>query len=239
MHCLPTIHDSETEVGTRIVKAHGTFAAKVTDEVLGWPASIDFDQAQNRLHMIKAVPVATSGPSCAGGRGPWGAVSSSTLQGAAAGAAVFPLDGLDAETEGMIGYGLQHELDTVHKPDSRFATLPNPVQVDADDPAFTRPTRPAGPVCSRAGAERLSSGLGGTIAPHGSGCGRVVASRKPLHGLEIGVNRLLVARGEVVICGGGIPVARRKGGPMSATRRSPTRIAQAGFWRRNSGPAPS
>jgi len=60
MHCLPAFHDAHTEVGAEIMAATGMVEGlEVTDEVFGSPASIVFDQAENRLHTIKAVLVAT------------------------------------------------------------------------------------------------------------------------------------------------------------------------------------
>lgn len=59
MHCLPAFHNTETEVGAQIHKLHGISAMEVTDEVFESPASIVFDQAENRMHTIKAVLVAT------------------------------------------------------------------------------------------------------------------------------------------------------------------------------------
>lgn len=59
MHCLPAFHDLETEVGRKMFDRHGLAAMEVTDEVFESPASIVFDQAENRMHTIKAVLVAT------------------------------------------------------------------------------------------------------------------------------------------------------------------------------------
>lgn len=59
MHCLPAFHDLETEVGRKMFDRHGLTAMEVTDEVFESPASIVFDQAENRMHTIKAVLVAT------------------------------------------------------------------------------------------------------------------------------------------------------------------------------------
>jgi ornithine carbamoyltransferase len=61
LHCLPAFHDRETEIGASIFKKFGLEAMEVTDEVFESPASIVFDQAENRLHTIKAVIVATLG----------------------------------------------------------------------------------------------------------------------------------------------------------------------------------
>lgn len=61
MHCLPAFHNNETEVGAQMEKLYGISAMEVDDEVFESPASIVFDQAENRMHTIKAVLVATLG----------------------------------------------------------------------------------------------------------------------------------------------------------------------------------
>ena len=62
MHCLPAFHDTETTVGREIMEATGmTAGLEVTGEVFDSAASIVFDQAENRLHTIKAILVATLG----------------------------------------------------------------------------------------------------------------------------------------------------------------------------------
>ncbi len=61
MHCLPAFHNRDTEVGEATFKAHGIDCMEVTEEVFESPASVVFDQAENRLHTIKAVLVATLG----------------------------------------------------------------------------------------------------------------------------------------------------------------------------------
>ncbi|MCF2711500.1 ornithine carbamoyltransferase [Schaalia hyovaginalis] len=61
MHCLPAFHDRNTTVGEQIFQATGLAELEVTDEVFEGPASIVFDQAENRMHTIKAVMVATLG----------------------------------------------------------------------------------------------------------------------------------------------------------------------------------
>jgi ornithine carbamoyltransferase len=61
MHCLPALHNTETKLGKEIYETYGLEALEVTDEVFESKASIVFDQAENRLHTIKAVMVATLG----------------------------------------------------------------------------------------------------------------------------------------------------------------------------------
>lgn len=59
MHCLPAYHDRKTTVGEQIYQEFGLDGVEVTDEVFSSPASVVFDQAENRMHTIKAVLVAT------------------------------------------------------------------------------------------------------------------------------------------------------------------------------------
>lgn len=59
MHCLPSFHNRETKVGEWIYQIFGLDGVEVTEEVFESPASIVFDQAENRMHTIKAVMVAT------------------------------------------------------------------------------------------------------------------------------------------------------------------------------------
>ena len=61
MHCLPAFHNADTQVGKDIATKFGISEMEVTDEVFESPASIVFDQAENRMHTIKAVLVATLG----------------------------------------------------------------------------------------------------------------------------------------------------------------------------------
>jgi ornithine carbamoyltransferase len=61
LHCLPAFHNRSTKIGEEIFQKFGLGALEVTEEVFEGPASIVFDQAENRLHTIKAVMVATLG----------------------------------------------------------------------------------------------------------------------------------------------------------------------------------
>ena len=61
MHCLPAFHNRETKVGEEIFQKFGLDGMEVTEEVFESPASIVFDEAENRMHTIKAVMVATLG----------------------------------------------------------------------------------------------------------------------------------------------------------------------------------
>ena len=55
MHCLPAFHDEKTTIGKEISEKYGFGELEVTDEVFESPASIVFDEAENRMHTIKAV----------------------------------------------------------------------------------------------------------------------------------------------------------------------------------------
>jgi len=61
MHCLPAYHNRETKVGEEVFQKFGMDGVEVTEDVFESPASIVFDEAENRLHTIKAVMVATLG----------------------------------------------------------------------------------------------------------------------------------------------------------------------------------
>jgi len=59
LHCLPALHNRDTEIGQKIYAKRGLDALEVTDEVFESPASVVFDQAENRMHTIKALMIAT------------------------------------------------------------------------------------------------------------------------------------------------------------------------------------
>jgi carbamate kinase len=128
----------------------------------------------------------------------------------------YPLDVLGAETEGMIGYMIEQELENALGHDRPVATLLTQVVVDPKDPAFEKPTKFVGPVYDREEAERRAAGAGWSIAPDGGKWRRVVPSPKPLEIPDMRVLKLLLDQGVVVVCagGGGIPVLRREDGSM-------------------------
>ena len=128
----------------------------------------------------------------------------------------YPLDVLGAETEGMIGYLIEQELENALGHDRPVAVLLTQIVVDANDPAFANPTKFVGPVYAEAEAQKLAAVRGWAIAPDGDKWRRVVASPKPQEIPDLAVLRLLLGQGVVVICagGGGIPVLRRSDGSL-------------------------
>ena len=126
-------------------------------------------------------------------------------------AEAFPLDVLDAETEGMIGYLIEQELSNLLPAEQRCATLLTQIEVDSADPAFRHPSKPIGPLYDEDTARQLAEARGWDIAPDGDGFRRVVPSPRPQRILELPVIELLIDQGVIVICagGGGIPTVRR------------------------------
>jgi ornithine carbamoyltransferase len=59
LHCLPALHNADTDVGKQLAASYHVDALEITEEVFESPASIVFDQAENRLHTIKALMIAT------------------------------------------------------------------------------------------------------------------------------------------------------------------------------------
>ena len=122
----------------------------------------------------------------------------------------YPLDLLDAQTQGMVGYLLEQELIN-HLPAAQaVATLVTRVEVNAHDPAFARPDKLIGPVYTTGQAQTLARQHGWTMAADGAGMRRVVASPAPVRVLNLHAISALLAQHSVVIAagGGGIPVVR-------------------------------
>jgi carbamate kinase len=119
----------------------------------------------------------------------------------------YPLDILSAETEGMIGYLLEQEIANLIS--SRVVTtLLTRVVVDPQDPAFTHPHKPIGPVYTKEEADRIVAERGWSIASDGEGFRRVVPSPQPKKILGIDPILWLLEHNAIVIAagGGGIPV---------------------------------
>jgi carbamate kinase len=128
----------------------------------------------------------------------------------------YPLDVLGAETEGMIGYMIEQELENALGHDRPVATLLTQVLVDPRDPAFGKPTKFVGPVYGKAEAEARAKAAGWVIAADGKAWRRVVASPQPVEIPDLRVLNLLLDRDVIIICagGGGIPVVRRNDGSL-------------------------
>lgn len=128
-----------------------------------------------------------------------------------------PLDVCVADTQGSIGYVLEHALQRaldearIHIP---IATIITQVVVDEHDPAFSQPTKPVGPFYSEEEARRREREYQWKMVEDAArGYRRVVPSPEPLEIVEIEAIRSLVLDGYIVIAagGGGIPVVRRDG----------------------------
>jgi carbamate kinase len=124
----------------------------------------------------------------------------------------YPLDVLGAETQGMIGYMIEQELDQILDSQPPTVTLLTQVEVDPGDPAFKDPTKFVGPVYGRDEATRLAQERGWVVKQDGAKWRRVVPSPMPKRILDGKVIDLLLNNGIVVVCagGGGIPIVRRQ-----------------------------
>src|SRR4051795_2415972 len=120
----------------------------------------------------------------------------------------YPLDILGAQTEGMIGYLIQQELGNMLPPDQRITSLLTMIEVDKDDPAFSNPTKPIGPIYTGAEAKALAGDKDWTFKPDGDYMRRVVPSPAPRGIFGVEPVQWLLDHDTVVTCagGGGIPV---------------------------------
>ena len=121
-----------------------------------------------------------------------------------------PLDVLNAETVGMLGYLIARELGNALASGKRIVSLITQVVVDANDPAFRAPSKPIGPLYTEDEARRHAADLGWTVVKDGRSWRRAIASPMPKEIVELEAIDLLARQGFVVIClgGGGIPVVR-------------------------------
>ena len=135
------------------------------------------------------------------------------------GAEPYPLDVLDAGTQGMIGYLIQEELRNQLPQEKQVATVLTMITVDPDDPAFARPTKFVGPVYQQDAVDTLAAKKGWAFRPDGTGWRRVVPSPEPRQILEIKPISWLLEHGAVVICagGGGIPTIHPTSDPGALT----------------------
>ncbi|WP_417843184.1 carbamate kinase [Thalassospira sp.] len=126
----------------------------------------------------------------------------------------YPMDVLDAESEGMIGYLLETELRNNLPTERDVATLLTEVEVGFDDPAFKHPTKPIGPQYSDDEARVLQAKWGWSMVDDGGKKRRVVPSPLPKRILQQRSIETLSASGTIVIAvgGGGIPVTKDKNG---------------------------
>jgi carbamate kinase len=173
----------------------------------GQPLTAENQRANARTACTALAPVALEHELViAHGNGPQ--VGLLALQGSAYTAVeTYPLDILDAQTEGMIGYIIEQELGNLLPQGRPLATMVTMIEVDGADPAFDNPTKPIGPIYDKAEADRLAAEKGWAFRPDGDSFRRVVPSPAPKRIFEIGAIRLLLERGAVVICagGGGVP----------------------------------
>lgn len=125
----------------------------------------------------------------------------------------LPLDVLDAESMGLIGY-LIAEAFSIAAPELATVTALTRVEVDADDPAFADPTKPIGPALAPAEARHRHTERGWQFVDDGRGPRRVVPSPAPRRIIELDAIRQLVHSEIVTITagGGGIPVVLQTGG---------------------------
>src|SRR5947209_17823797 len=103
----------------------------------------------------------------------------------------------------MLGYLIEQELGNVLPYEQPIATILTQIEVDANDPAFQKPSKPIGPVYTHEQAERLKRERGWAMALDNEKYRRVVPSRIHQDIFEMKVSEKLVKNGGLVICAGG------------------------------------
>ena len=119
----------------------------------------------------------------------------------------YPLDVLNAQTEGLIGYMIEQELGNLLPFERPFATLLTMVEVDGNDPGFKNPTKFIGPVYEKDEADRLAKEKSWVFKLDGDKWRRVVPSPEPRRIFETRPMKWLLEQNTIVIAagGGGIP----------------------------------
>lgn len=125
----------------------------------------------------------------------------------------MPMDFCGSETQGSIAYMIETGMERVmrrHGSDRKVVSLVTRVEVGADDPKFSNPTKPVGPYYSKEEADAMAAETGATFRedPKGNGWRKVVASPVPMKINNIEIVAELAAKGHIVVTvgGGGIPV---------------------------------
>ena len=125
----------------------------------------------------------------------------------------MPMDFCGSETQGSIAYMIETGMERVmrrHGSDRKVVSLVTRVEVGADDPKFSNPTKPVGPYYSKEEADAMAAETGASFRedPKGNGWRKVVASPVPLKINNIEIVAELAAKGHIVVTvgGGGIPV---------------------------------
>ena len=132
----------------------------------------------------------------------------------------MPFDVCGAMSEGYIGYHIQQALSSAFRAagiNAPVVTVVTQMAVDADDPAFSNPTKPLGPFYSEQEARTLAEEKGYAVREDaGRGWRRVVASPKPRRIIEMDAIRTLSESAVVISCGGGgVPVVEQPDGSLS------------------------
>ncbi len=128
----------------------------------------------------------------------------------------LPLDVCGAQTQGQIGYMIQHSLSEqllCHGLNKQVVSIITRVRVTGDDPAFRNPSKPIGPFFSADYAQKKKALGEHWVEDSGRGWRRAVPSPRPVEILELAVVKALIAQSGIVIAagGGGIPVMIQNG----------------------------
>ena len=195
---------------TRVVLSLGGNAFAQGDGELTMASQFEF--AERALTPLQALTGSGAELLVSHGNGPQVGYMLIRVQRALGDAYALPLEVCVAESEGELGYVLQQTLYNLTNGKRPVSTLLTQVEVNPDDPAFARPTKPIGPYLDMASATLLES-RGMTVGKYGERFRRLVPSPAPYAIVEIDTIQSLLAMGVIVIAGGGggIPVVRRDG----------------------------